>query len=932
MDDLLGEDWQQKPSTSSRPPTTSNPSAFASTYSSFRASPQLPISGSSTPAPLSRPSSTVNGTSSKPTSSSGATDSFGNLLTLKSQKSSSGGNISMQERQKQFLEQKRRKQERQAQMWDSLGSGRSTPAVRQPSPAMPQDEAEDDVLAAFHKDAPVDRASYFSPPPVSGGVSGRSTPAQQTQAVNVGSVGPEDDDPFGLSEVGKKSNGHLTAAGLSAPTATDDDILGDLGKPVTPQPPSSRPPPLMREESSDDEPMLGGRNGMSNIPPGPEEDDNAQPRDRALAELVDMGFPPDTARIALSENGGNVQHAVGWLLQQAHEESRQKARGETPSSRQRSPHQRTTSSRSPQRRQRSEEGAAPPWMRDSRPSSAASRQRGEAANGERAPAQVAQEFGTKFLKSAGSLWKASQKQMARTIADLQQDGSNGTGQNVDPSQPKWMRDGTIAPDQLPPRRRPQEPIQQPAQPRVAVEAGLTDEAAALDAPREKPEKPAKPLRPTASRAESSPARGRSPVESLPQQSSSQPKFMQQAPPQQDRRPVSKLSRQDVEEQSAQAYISPARRKKTTPKPEPRPEHEVDLFSSAAPLTNRPAPARKPAAVQPASRPPASRPSPAPTPQPPKPKAPPRIIPAISPNALQTSTAHRKTGGEHFKRGDYASAHESYTAALTPLPLTHPIAIIVLSNHALTALKTGDAKVAVSDADQVLSIIGPGQGAGEVIDLGGVEGRKEMKEFFGKALMRKAEALEHMEKYADAAAVWRQATEAGVGGSVSATGRRRCEKAAAPKPATPAAPQKTHATKSPGNSLDRPTLPSASSQAAVSKLRAANAEASKEEDEKFALSDSVDAKLAAWRGGKADNLRALLQSMDLVLWPEAGWKKVGMSDLVMAGKVKIIYMKAIGKVHPDKIPQNATTEQRMISAAVFSTLNEAWDKFKNENGL
>jgi hypothetical protein len=34
----------------------------------------------------------------------------------------------------------------------------------------------------------------------------------------------------------------------------------------------------------------------------------------------------------------------------------------------------------------------------------------------------------------------------------------------------------------------------------------------------------------------------------------------------------------------------------------------------------------------------------------------------------------------------------------------------------------------------------------------------------------------------------------------------------------------------------------------------------------------------------------------------------------------------------QIPTDATTEQRMISAAVFSTLNEAWDKFKTENGL
>lgn len=42
---------------------------------------------------------------------------------------------------------------------------------------------------------------------------------------------------------------------------------------------------------------------------------------------------------------------------------------------------------------------------------------------------------------------------------------------------------------------------------------------------------------------------------------------------------------------------------------------------------------------------------------------------------------------------------------------------------------------------------------------------------------------------------------------------------------------------------------------------------------------------------------------------------------------------ISKVnHPQQIPQSATTEQKMISAAVFATLNEAWDKFKADNNL
>ncbi len=34
----------------------------------------------------------------------------------------------------------------------------------------------------------------------------------------------------------------------------------------------------------------------------------------------------------------------------------------------------------------------------------------------------------------------------------------------------------------------------------------------------------------------------------------------------------------------------------------------------------------------------------------------------------------------------------------------------------------------------------------------------------------------------------------------------------------------------------------------------------------------------------------------------------------------------------QIPITATTEQRMISAAVFAALNQAWDKFRAENKL
>jgi hypothetical protein len=99
---------------------------------------------------------------------------------------------------------------------------------------------------------------------------------------------------------------------------------------------------------------------------------------------------------------------------------------------------------------------------------------------------------------------------------------------------------------------------------------------------------------------------------------------------------------------------------------------------------------------------------------------------------------------------------------------------------------------------------------------------------------------------------------------------------------------------------RPAAATASSAEAVTRLRAANAATEKAEDEKFALSDSVDARLTAWRKGKEGNLRALLGSLDTVLWEGANWKKVGMSELIVPGRVKVAYMKGIAKVHPDKV--------------------------------
>ncbi|OQO14091.1 hypothetical protein B0A48_00967 [Cryoendolithus antarcticus] len=876
MDDLLGEDWQSaaKPTAPKPFTSTARPGTFTPQYNT--------ASGTASPSNISRPSSTVNGTAA-PNGKPGK-DVFGNLTTLKSQKA--GSNLSILEKQRRLDEEKRRQQDQQASLWDSLGSGRGTPEIRGPSPApvLQQGNDEDDILAAFNKNAPVDRASHYPPP--SSVVSGVSTPVDLV----VRSAAPsaangafdDDDDPFGLAEVAKPSNGHAKPP-RSLVGGDDDDFLGDLAKPVSQVAP-------VGQSTSRTEP----RNRSAAI------NGNDEDVDHSLAELIEMGFAPESARLALSEGHGDVQAAVGWLLRQAHEESKRTAKDEA-QRRRRSP---PTDSRSPPRRRREDDQSSSRQRDDRSP-----------ANGtDKDPAQVAAELGNKLFKSANSIWKASQKQMAKTMADFQQER--------DSSQPRWMQEATSGESS----RASSQPRQPPRSvPRATQKSTLdiTNEAAMLDAPREpRPSRSATP----ASGDEA--IRGRISAETRSDAAAAKPRSVRQenhvGP-----KPLAKLSRQAVEEQTAEAYVSPARRKQPVPKPEPTPEPEVDLFSPAPIIPANPnatnlsntsiAPTTKPVSVSRAS-------------------IAPRKLRAVSAVALSSSAAHRKRGGDAFKRGDYAAAHESYTAALSGLPPTHPIAIIVLSNRSLTALKTGDAKMAVSDAEQAITIIGESYGVGETIDLGEDGGSKDMRDFYGKALMRKAEALEHMEKWSDAAATWRVAISAGVGGAVSLQGRDRCERAAAPKfkpapkPKAALTARSAPPTKFLGNSMQRATLTSAVSQQAVHKLRAANAAADRADDEKFALTDQVDARLQAWKGGKADNLRALLQSLDTVLWPEADWKKVGMGDLVMPNKVKINYMKAIGKVHPDKIPQTATTEQRMISAAVFSTLNEAWDKFKKDNGL
>ncbi|KAK7751224.1 auxilin-like clathrin-binding protein required for normal clathrin function [Diatrype stigma] len=913
MDDLSTLDWSSTtttgkgngitPNTNALPPRPMNaPSA----YPTLRPTPSPQASARNTP--LSTQGSGF--AAPKP-----AVDSFSNLVNFGSSKNNA--NLSLRERQQQLEAEKRQREEEQrkklqsqyggGQFWDSLAQGSST-ASRTVSPAAPSiggasigtgigvaatpnKDDDDDLFAAFNKDTVVDTSSHFPRPAQP--ASGTGTPASAAQldlrdanawSQPTGSLGDDDDDPFGLNQLKPRAQPHLHPQ-PSAATDGDDDILGDLGKPVDQV--RRQAPPQPRAEPG--KPIEDSDSDSSSEPETLPRDGGSDPFDRAVAELIDMGFSQEMARRGLTESGAglNIQAAVGWLLDDAHKQARSK---QTPRD---SPveHSRRQESN------RSRNNGSPAWMSEGQTSSAP--RRGESSSpayGDELSKKAAA-MGTSFFKTANSLWKSGQKQVQKAVADLQLD-------DRDPSQPKWMQSA-----------QQDKPYLSEKQSQTA-----TDEAMMLESGA-RPERHSS--RSSQSRAGSS--RDQSPALPTrpPAQASRAPKWQQSAAPAD---PRSRLSQQAIEEQSAQAYVSPARRKKATPQPPQQATLESDLLNASAPVSSQPRPPRS------AQQPPVtSKPSSQPTSRTitPRPPPPSRNIPPVSSAILQASTRHRLEGTAHFKRGDYDSAHTSYTSSLAGIPQSHPLCIVLLANRALTALKTGSPKQAVEDANAALGIIGPSRGEGEKVAVADGE-QRDMKDLYGKVLTRKAEALEQMEKWSEAGDVWQQSVEAGVGGANAITGRQRCQKALAPKPkATPRPVQAAKPRPSPSAMAD---LGPQKSSEAVQRLKEANKAAEAADEEKFALSEKVDARISAWRDGKRENLRALLGSLDQVLWEGSGWKKVGLHELVMANKVKIHYMKAIAKCHPDKLPQDANTEVRLIAATVFATLNESWDKFKADNGL
>ncbi|KAK0499457.1 hypothetical protein EDD18DRAFT_1102814 [Armillaria luteobubalina] len=375
--------------------------------------------------------------------------------------------------------------------------------------------------------------------------------------------------------------------------------------------------------------------------------------------------------------------------------------------------------------------------------------------------------------------------------------------------------------------------------------------------------------------------------------------------------------------------SPASGQPSNPQPRPQPK-AVDLFSTAdeAPVAYvSPFRRGKPKVSPPVQSTPPVRVA---TPSPP-------LKPLISASSslISTSQSHKNLGAEKFKLGQYGEADSAYTNAIECLPSGHLLLVPLYNNRALVRLKTGDYNGAVGDAGIVIELVNENtwrneqarvktseEGAG--VDLG---------DGLVKAWRRRAEASEGREKWDDARKDWEKVAGANWAASnmrgEGVRGAGRCRKmVVAQKQETSGAPPPRAAKPRPAPTRPPPRRGPTPPSQALSNLKKANDAAEAEDNEKYELKDVVDGKLLAWKGGKETNIRALIASLDTVLWPELGLQKTSIAELVTPAQVKIRYTKAIAKLHPDKLnPNNSTLEQRMIANGVFGTLNEAWNAFK-----
>lgn len=292
---------------------------------------------------------------------------------------------------------------------------------------------------------------------------------------------------------------------------------------------------------------------------------------------------------------------------------------------------------------------------------------------------------------------------------------------------------------------------------------------------------------------------------------------------------------------------------------------------------------------------------------------------------ELAVAAKAAGLNAFTRGDYDTAVNEFSAALSAVPSGHIGRVVLLSNRAAAFLNAGDMKAALDDANEGIASL-PDKGQG--INFEG----KDMKDIWVKLVTRQGQAAENLERFSLALDAYKLLLDNGYATAKILEAKRRCQQALDPdidkKATKPDKPKPRR--RGWGTTGAEPTT--AAGKAALEKVRREHRAEAQDDAERDRLREVVSTRVESWKAGKEENLRALLASLHEVLWANSGWLPVNMTDLVVPKKVRLSYMKAIAKTHPDKVPSTAPMEVKLISQSVFVVIQSAWEKFRTENGL
>ncbi|SCU91484.1 LAME_0E12684g1_1 [Lachancea meyersii CBS 8951] len=297
---------------------------------------------------------------------------------------------------------------------------------------------------------------------------------------------------------------------------------------------------------------------------------------------------------------------------------------------------------------------------------------------------------------------------------------------------------------------------------------------------------------------------------------------------------------------------------------------------------------------------------------------------LSPIELHSYQEFKNKASKAFVAGDYDLALQNYEKTNNTLPAGHPWRTVSLSNMIVCQLKLGQYRHAIQGASEALVGI-PSQDLDQ--EIPSMVPVKTYKDIWTKVQSNKAEALEATEDYKNAFATYQLLIEKGMASKKILDGRLRCQKVLEPEKFKAPPQTRTKIKSVTSNASSR----SPSTSVPPNSTQSQTQQTSELEEQRFLLHDKVEQRVFSWSSDYENNLRELLSRLHLILdWCD--WKEVPSSTLVMPKKVKITYLRAAAKTHPDKIQESWPLERKMIAEHVFVILSKAWELFKEEHNI